>query len=79
VPGSDEELAVCENMSRGGLCFRTRRAYAQESVVEVAVPFTKGAANIFVPARVVYMQEVPAARLYRHGATYIRMAEDEAE
>jgi hypothetical protein len=77
--GCEEELAVCENMSRGGLCFRTRRAYNEDSIVEVAVPYTKGAVNIFVPVRVVYMQEVPAAKLFRHGAAYIRMTVEEEE
>jgi len=74
--GGDPELAVCENMSRGGLCFRTRRRYQESDILEVAVPFTKGAANIFVPARVVYVQEVPGAGLHRHGAAYLRVAEE---
>jgi hypothetical protein len=77
--GGEEELAVCENMSRGGLCFRTRRAYTQDSILEVSVPYTKGAANIFVPARVVYVQEMPTAGLFRHGAAYIRMAGETEE
>jgi len=70
--GSHQELAVCENMSRGGLCFRTRRRYSENDILEVAVPYTKGAANIFVPARVIYVQEVPSAGLHRHGAAYLR-------
>ena len=70
--GCEQELAVCENMSRGGLCFRTRRRYSENDILEVAVPYTKGAANIFVPARVIYVQEVPSAGLHRHGAAYLR-------
>jgi hypothetical protein len=78
--GCELELAVCENMSRGGLCFRTRRRFQENDILEVAVPFTKGAANIFVPARVVYVQDVPSAGLHRHGAAYLRPeAEDEPE
>ena len=78
--GADLELAVCENMSQGGLCFRSRRRFTESDILEVAVPFTKGAANIFVPARVVYVQEVPSAGLHRHGAAYLRVAdEDETE
>ena len=75
--GSDLELAVCENMSRGGLCFRTRRRYSENDILEVAVPYTKGAANIFVPARVIYVQEVPTAGLHRHGAAYLRTSGEE--
>ena len=74
--GSELELAVCENMSRGGLCFRTRRRYSENDILEVAVPYTKGAANIFVPARVIYVQEVPGAGLHRHGAAYLRTGGD---
>jgi len=77
--GCDLELAVCENMSRGGLCFRTRRRYQENDILEVAVPYTKGAANIFVPARVVYVQEVPRAGLHRHGAAYLRPAEEKGD
>jgi len=74
--GSELELAVCENMSRGGLCFRTRSRFQENDILEVAVPYTKGAANIFVPARVVYVQEVPSAGLHRHGAAYLRPAKE---
>jgi PilZ domain-containing protein len=75
--GSELELAVCENMSRGGLCFRTRRRYSENDILEVAVPYTKGAASIFVPARVIYVQEVPSAGLHRHGAAYLRTGVEE--
>ncbi len=77
--GCDLELAVCENMSRGGLCFRTRSRFQENDILEVAVPYTKGAANIFVPARVVYVQEVPSAGLHRHGAAYLRPAEENGD
>ncbi len=70
--GFSEEVAVCEDLSRGGLSFRSRNQYAEGSRVEVAVPFTPGSGNIFVPIRIVFSQEVPAAGLYRHGAAYIR-------
>ena len=77
--GCEMELAVCENMSRGGLCFRTRRRYSENDILEVAVPYTKGAANIFVPARVIYVQEVPSAGLHRHGAAYLRTGPEEEQ
>lgn len=70
--GFSEEVAVCEDLSRGGLSFRSRNQYAEGSRVEVAVPFTPGSGNIFVPIRIVFSQEMPAAGLYRHGAAYIK-------
>ena len=59
--------------------FRTRRRYSENDILEVAVPYTKGAANIFVPARVIYVQEVPSAGLHRHGAAYLRTGPEEEQ
>ena len=70
--GFQEEVAVCEDLSKGGLSFRSRNKYDEGSRVEVAVPFTPGSGAIFVPIRIVFSQAIPAAGLYRHGAAYIR-------
>jgi PilZ domain len=70
--GFQEEVAVCEDLSKGGIAFRSRNQYAEGSRVEVAVPFTPGSSAIFVPIRIVFSQAIPSAGLYRHGAAYIR-------
>jgi PilZ domain len=70
--GFQEEVAVCEDLSKGGISFRSRNQYAEGTRVEVAVPFTPGSAAIFVPIRIVFSQAIPAAGLYRHGAAYVR-------
>lgn len=70
--GFQEEIAVCEDLSKGGLSFRSRNQYAEGSRVEVAVPFTPGTGAIFVPIRIVFSQAIPTAGLFRHGAAYIR-------
>lgn len=70
-PGT-EEMAVCENVSRQGVAFRTRNRYQEGSQVEVAVPYTPGMANVFVPAVVIHVHALPTAGLYRHGARYLR-------
>jgi len=70
--GFAEEVAVCEDLSKGGLSFRSRNKYEEGSRVEVAVPFTPGSSAIFVPIRIVFSQAIPTAGLYRHGASYIR-------
>jgi len=74
--GFQEEVAVCEDLSKGGLSFRSRNQYPEGSRLEVAVPFTPGSAAIFVPIRVVFSQAIPASGLYRHGAAYIKIAVD---
>lgn len=70
--GFAEEIAVCEDLSKGGLSFRSRNQYPEGSRVEVAVPFTPGTGAIFVPIRIVFSQAIPTAGLYRHGAAYIK-------
>jgi len=70
--GFAEEVVVCEDLSKGGLSFRSRNQYAEGSRVEVAVPFTPGTGAIFVPIRIVFSQAIPSAGLYRHGAAYIK-------
>ena len=70
--GFQEEIVVCEDLSKGGLSFRSRNQYEEDSRVEVAVPFTPGSGAIFVPIRIVFSQAIPTAGLYRHGASYIK-------
>ena len=70
--GFQEEVAVCEDLSKGGLSFRSRNQYPEGTRAEVAVPYTPGAGAIFVPIRIVFSQGLPAVGLYRHGAAYVR-------
>lgn len=69
---ADDELAVCEDISPVGMCFRSKRRYDTEASVDVAVPYTPEVANIFIPARVVYCEQMPKAGLFRHGVEYRR-------
>ena len=74
--GFQEEVVVCEDLSKGGLSFRSRNKYEEGSRLEVAVPFTPGSSAIFVPLRIVFSQAIPTAGLYRHGAAYIKTPVD---
>src|ERR1700716_2598071 len=76
--GFQEEIAVCEDLSKGGLSFRSRNQYLEGTRAEVAVPFTPGAGAIFVPIRIVFSQALPAVGLYRHGAAYVKPPMDGA-
>jgi len=69
--GADDELAVCEDISPIGMCFRSKRRYDTGTLVAVAVPYAPDTANIFLPARVVYSEELPKAGLFRHGTEYV--------
>jgi hypothetical protein len=70
--GFQEEVAVCEDLSKGGISFRSRNQYPEGTRAEVAVPFTPGAGAIFVPIRIVFSQALPNVGLYRHGAAYVK-------
>jgi hypothetical protein len=44
------ECSFCEDLSKGGLSFRSRNQYPEGSCLEVAVPYTPGTGAIFVPS-----------------------------
>jgi PilZ domain len=69
--GQPDDVGVCENISRSGLCFRSLKRYAKGSRIEVAVPYSQGAANVFLSANIIYVQELVPAGLFRHGAAYV--------
>jgi PilZ domain-containing protein len=71
--GFEEEIAVCEDLSKGGLSFRSRNQYGEGTRVEVAVPFTPGSGAIFVPVRIVFSVALPSAGLFKHGAAYVKV------
>src|ERR1700741_1233560 len=73
--GFQEEVAVCEDLSKGGISFRSRNHYPEGTRLEVAVPYTPGAGAIFVPIRIVFSQPIASAGLFRHGAAYLRSPE----
>lgn len=72
--GTDDELAVCEDISPLGMCFRSKRLYETGTMIDVAVPYSPDAANIFLPAKIVYSEKLPKAGLFRHGTEYHKPA-----
>jgi PilZ domain len=74
LAGSDDELAVCEEISAEGLCFRSKRRFEENSRIDIAVPYADATANIFVPARVVRVEPTQTAGLFVHGVEFLRVA-----
>lgn len=68
-PGSDDDVVNTINVSRGGILARSERAYPTDSWIQLAAPYTPAAANIFVPARIVWRAEVQGA--YQYGIKYV--------
>lgn len=67
--GRSDEIVVCEDLSRGGLCFRSRSRYAEGTDIDVAISYSAGSGNIFVSARIVYVKEIKGG--FRCGAAYM--------
>lgn len=49
-PQYGEEIVATENVSRGGFCFKSPKRYTEGLILEVAVPYSPSAGNIFMPA-----------------------------
>jgi len=71
-PGLADDVVACEDMSRGGLRFKSNRKYFEKMLIEVAVPYSPGDQAIYVPAQIAYVQELPEQNTYRCGVMYLR-------
>ena len=65
-----EEIVECDNVSRGGISFRSRKCYAVESAIEVAAPYSLGSHAIFAYACIKRVESLPGGTLFRYGAAY---------
>jgi hypothetical protein len=59
-------------MSKGGICFRSRKQYFVRTAIEVAVPYSPGGNAIFVPAEIAWVVEIAKDKLYKCGVAYRR-------
>ena len=69
---SPDDVVVCEDMSRGGIRFKSQKQYFDKAYIEVAVPYTPGETAIFVPAQIAWVLELPEQKLWRCGVAYLR-------
>lgn len=69
-PQGWEEVVVTENISHGGLCFKSKKRYAEGWMIEVALPYSRGGANIFSAAKIRYAQPVPGKDEKVYGVEY---------
>jgi len=67
-----DDIVTCEDISRGGLRFRSRKTYAVKADIEVAAPYSPGSPNIFVRGKIAYVQEVPGEKYFRYGVAYAK-------
>ncbi|HLY59822.1 MAG TPA: PilZ domain-containing protein [Terriglobia bacterium] len=65
-----DDIVMSRNASRGGLCFESTRMYSKGWKIEVAIPYTRGGANIFLSAQIVRVQPAPSGELSVFGVAY---------
>lgn len=73
-PGSEDRLVQCENVSRGGLCFKSNKRYYETARIEVAAPYSSGSPCILVPAEIVHVRELPEEGMFLCGVRYLDSA-----
>jgi hypothetical protein len=71
-PQRGDDIVACEDMSKGGLRFTSRKQYYVHSFIEVAVPYQPGQPAIFVPAQIVFVEPLPEQSLFRCGVQYLK-------
>jgi hypothetical protein len=67
-----EEIVECENVSKGGVCFHSRKSYKANSVIDIAAPFTEGEPALFVKAKIKRVQPLSGGEIFRYGVEYVR-------
>jgi len=70
-PTGLRDVAGLLDISRGGISFRSTHSYTVHSWVELAVPYTEGGANIFVPGRIAWERPVSNG-VREYGVQYVR-------
>jgi hypothetical protein len=69
--GRDDDIVEVADISRGGVSFRSPHAYAVNSWIHFAVPYTPDAANIFVQGRIAWRKDLENGR-FEYGVHYVR-------
>ena len=70
-PTLGNEVVLVRNLARGGLSFFSASNYPEGSQVEMAVPYTSRAPNIYTPARIVSSRKGAGKGLIEYGAAYL--------
>ena len=67
-----DDIVACEDISRGGLRFKSRKEYVAKTEIEVAAPYSPGTPDIFVRGHIVYVLELKQERRFRCGVCYAK-------
>jgi hypothetical protein len=70
-PTEGQEVVATENVSRGGFRIISQKDRPVGTVLEAALPYSPGAANIFTPVRIVHKSLGVGAKTFAYGVAYI--------
>ena len=70
-PGSGREIVPVLDISRGGISFHGTHTFEVNSWIHFAVPYTPGAANIFVAGRIAWRKEFDDGQ-FEYGVQYVK-------
>lgn len=66
-----EDVVTTENVSEGGVSFKSRKRYVEGAMVGFAVPYMPGRANVFVQARITWSRNLESEGLTAYGLAYL--------
>jgi hypothetical protein len=67
-----DDIVACEDISRGGLRFTSRKQYVVKTEIEVAAPYSPGTPDIFVRGQIVHVEELTKEGHFRCGVRYAK-------
>ncbi len=68
---AEDDVVAVTDMGRGGILISSRRVYQVGAWIQIAVPYTPDAANIFVPARIV-RRAPDVGEMHQYGIKYVK-------
>jgi hypothetical protein len=71
-----DEVVITENVSRGGMSFKSAHEYIPGDSVEVAVPYARGDANTFAPGEISHAQYSSTDGRTLYGVKYVQEDKD---
>ncbi len=70
---SGDDVVITEDVSPGGVRFKSGTQYAVGAVVEIALPYSRNGANVFAPAKIEHAEALPPGGVYFYGASMIHV------
>jgi hypothetical protein len=67
-----QDLVKTQTVSRRGLSFTSSSEYVLGEAIEVAVPYSEGGGNIFLPAKIVRLQSKSAEGTRIYGVAFVK-------